>query len=92
MYLLTNIALPLYFWKKRRAEFNWFKHLLVPVVGIGVLALPIWGFFAPGQPAPYNFFGWIFLGIVAVSVAWAAYVVRTRPQAVKTLGSIIADE
>jgi len=92
VYLLTNLALPLYFWKKRRAEFNWFKHLLLPVVSIAVLALPIYGFFAPGQPAPYNFFGWIFLGIVAVSMAWAAYVMLARPKAAKTLGSIIADE
>ena len=92
VYLLTNLALPLYFWKKHRNEFNWFKHLLVPIAGIGVLALPIYGFFAPGQPAPYNFFGWIFLGIVAVSLAWAAYVMLARPKAAKTLGSIIADE
>jgi amino acid transporter len=92
VYLLTNLALPLYFWKKHRTEFNWFKHLLVPIVGIGGLALPIWGFFAPGQPAPYNSFGWIFLGIVVVSMAWAAYVMLARPQAAKTLGTIIADE
>ena len=92
VYLLTNLALPLYFWKKRRAEFNWFKHLIVPLVGSSVLALPIYGFFAPGQPAPFNFFGWIFLGIVAVSMAWAGYVMLARPKAAKTLGSIIADE
>ena len=92
VYLLTNLALPLYFWKKQRDEFNWFRHLLVPLVGIGVLALPIYGFFAPGQPAPYNFFGWIFLGIVAVSMAWAGFVMLARPKAAKTLGSIIADE
>jgi amino acid transporter len=92
VYLLTNLALPLYFWKKHRTEFNWFKHLLIPIVGIGGLALPIWGFFAPGQPAPYNSFGWIFLGIVAVSMAWAVYVMLARPQAAKTLGTIIADE
>ena len=46
------------------------------------------GFFAPGQPAPYNIFGWIFPGIVAVSMAWAAYVMLARPEAAKTPGSI----
>lgn len=92
VYLLANVALPLYFWKNRRSELNWFKHVLVPIIGIGVLALPIWGFFAPGQPAPYNYFGWILLGLIVVSIAWAIYVLLTRPQATSTLGTMIADE
>lgn len=92
VYLLANLALPLYFWKNARSEFNWFKHLVVPIIGVGVLALPIWGFFAPGQPSPYNYFGWILLGLVALSVAWAAYVMMARPKAVNMLGTMIADE
>jgi len=92
VYLLANVALPLYFWKNRRGEFNWFRHLVVPIIGIGVLALPIWGFFAPGQPAPYNYFGWFFVALVVISVAWAAYVLATRPVAANSLGTMIADE
>ena len=92
VYLLANLALPLYFWKSRRDEFNWFKHGLVPLIGIGVLALPIWGFFAPGQAAPYNSFGWIFLGLIILSVAWASYIMFTRPEAATTLGKMVADE
>jgi len=92
VYLLANLALPLYFWRYRRGEFSWFKHVLIPIIGVGVLALPIWGFFAPGQPAPYNSFGWILLGLIIISVAWAAYVLTARPQATTTLGTMIADE
>jgi amino acid transporter len=92
VYLLANLALPLYFWKNARSEFNWFKHVIVPVIGIGVLALPIWGFFAPDQQPPYNSFGWILLGLIAISVAWAVYIIASRPQAAATLGTMIADE
>ncbi|MBV9229226.1 MAG: APC family permease [Chloroflexi bacterium] len=92
VYLLANIALPLYFWKEQRSEFNWLKHGLVPLIGIGVLALPLWGFFAPGQPAPYNSFGWIFLALVVVSVVWAAYILATRSDAATRIGSMVADE
>lgn len=92
VYLLANLALPLYFWKHRRAEFNWFRHVVVPLLGVGVLALPIWGFFAPGQTPPYNFFGWIFLALVVLSVAWATYILLARPQAAQTLGGMVADE
>ncbi len=59
---------------------------------VGLLALPIWGFFAPGQPAPFNSFGWIFLGLVVISVAWAIYVLAARPKATTALGTMIADE
>jgi amino acid transporter len=92
VYLLANLALPLYFWKNARGEFNWFKHVIVPIIGVGVLALPIWGFFAPGQQPPYNYFGWILLGLIAISVAWAVYVLVTRPQSAATLGTMIVDE
>jgi amino acid transporter len=92
IYLLANIALPLYYWKYQRAAFNWFKHIVVPFIGVAVLALPIWGFFAPGQPVPYNYFGWIFLGLLVVSAAWGAYVFLKRPDAVKRLGTMVADE
>src|SRR5581483_806321 len=85
VYLLANLALPLYFWKHRRAEFNWFRHVVIPLIGVGVLALPIWGFFAPGQQAPYNYFGWIFLALVILSAAWAVYIMLVRPQVAHTL-------
>lgn len=92
VYLLANLALPLYFLKYHRAEFNWLKHVVIPIVGVGVLALPIWGYFAPGQPAPYNAFGWIFLALVVLSAAWAAYILLARPQAATTLGTVVADQ
>jgi amino acid transporter len=92
IYLLANVALPLYFWKFQRSEFHWFKHIIVPLIGVAVLALPIWGFFAPGQPTPYNYFGWIFVGLLVLSAAWGAYVSLKRKEAVKRLGTMVADE
>ena len=92
VYLLANLALPLYFWRNARNQFNWFKHVIVPLIGVGVLALPIWGFFAPGQTPPFNYFGWFFLGLIVISIAWAVYVMTARPQATASLGTMIADE
>jgi len=91
IYLLANVALPFYFWKFQRSEFRWFKHIIVPLIGVAVLALPIWGFFAPGQPTPYNYFGWIFVGLLVLSAAWGMYVSLKRKEAVKRLGTMVAD-
>ena len=33
MYMAVNLATIGYFWREQRAEFNWFKHLIVPVIG-----------------------------------------------------------
>jgi len=89
IYLLANVALPFYFWKYHRSQFNWFKHIVVPLIGVAVLVLPISSFFVPSNPPA---FVWIFFGLIAVSVAWGLYVVLGRKEAVKTLGTIVADE
>ena len=89
IYLLANVALPFYFWKYQRSQFNWFKHIVVPLIGVAVLVLPIGSFFVPTNPPA---FFWIFLGLVAVSVAWGLYVVLRRKEAVNTLGTMVADE
>lgn len=92
IYLLTNVALPFYFWRSHRSQFNWFRHLAVPLIGAAVLVLPIWSFFEPGQPAPYNYFGLIFVGLIAASAAWGLYVFLRNKEAVKRLGTMVADE
>ena len=33
MYMAVNLATIGYFWREQRAEFNWFKHLIIPVIG-----------------------------------------------------------
>lgn len=33
MYILLNIACVMYFWRRQRAEFNWFLHVVLPVLG-----------------------------------------------------------
>jgi len=90
IYLLANVALPFYFWKYQRSQFNWFKHVVVPLIGVAVLVLPISSLFVPSQTPVL--FAWIFLGLLAVSAAWGLYVVLRHKEAVSTLGTMVADE
>jgi amino acid transporter len=91
VYLLANIALPFYFWKYQRSQFNWFRHLVVPLIGVAVLILPISSFFLPSSQNPPAFF-WIFFGLLAASGLWGLYVVLRHKEAVQTLGTMVADE
>ena len=36
--------------------------VVTPVIGVIVLAIPIWGDLRPGQPSPYNILPWLTLG------------------------------
>jgi hypothetical protein len=89
IYLLANAALPFYFWKYHRPQFHWFKHIVVPLIGVAVLILPIASFFVPSNPPA---FAWIVFGLLAVSALWGLYVVLRNKEAVKTLGTMVADE
>lgn len=34
IYILVNVACIGYYWRERRSEFNWLKHLVVPILGV----------------------------------------------------------
>ncbi|WP_430626169.1 hypothetical protein [Sulfobacillus thermotolerans] len=46
----------------------------------------------PGQPAPFNAFPWIVLGLLMVAWAYALWRLRHIPDLADRVGSIIADE
>jgi amino acid transporter len=92
VYLAANVALPFYYRKYRPAEFNIIKHVVLPALGVVAIAIPIYYLFKPGQPDPYNWFPWVGLGLIAVSIVYSIWLVRRDPGLGDRVGSIIADE
>lgn len=76
MYLVGNTALPVYMWKNNRQGFNWWTHCIVPLIGLVVLVWALWGLVQPGQPAPFNHFPYIVLGIVVFSLLYSVWLGR----------------
>ena len=69
VYLIANIALPLWVLATNRAAFRPVKHVLIPLAGSAVLVYGVWEFVQPSQPPPANvFWAWI-LAIVGISAA-----------------------
>ena len=62
VYLAANVALPFYYRKFRPAEFSIIKHVVLPVLGMVVVAVPIYYLFKPPQPQPYDWFPWVAAG------------------------------
>ena len=92
VYLAANVALPFYYRKYRPAEFNIIKHVVLPALGVVAIAVPIYYLFKPGQADPYNWFPWVGLGLIAVSILYSIWLVRRDPGLGDRVGSIVADE
>jgi amino acid transporter len=92
VYFLSNLALPFYYRRYRPQEFNVVKHAVLPVLGMIAIGVPVYYLVKPGQAAPYSWFPYLALGILVVSVAYAAVLNRRDPGIGDRAGSIIADE
>jgi hypothetical protein len=80
MYILLNIACFAYFWRFRRAEFNWLLHGLIPVLGALAFipafcagaGIPVFSFIT-ALPKPLSYAGpaaaiWMLIGVVYLIV------------------------
>lgn len=74
IYALTCLFLPVYVWKKDRANFSVLRHVLISIIGAGVGIYGIWQTIKPGQAFPANHY-WMFVGLylvlAVVGSAWA---------------------
>jgi amino acid transporter len=71
LFLVINVALPVYYRRHHPTRFSWWTHLVAPIIGILVFIYPVWTSLAPSQPAPYNLF-WIFtLALYAIAALYA---------------------
>lgn len=91
VYLVSNVALPVYYRKYHRDQFSLLKHLILPILGVLAIGFPLWGLVQPVQPPPFNLFPWISLGIVVVALIYAVILTRRDPTIGDRVGSIIAD-
>lgn len=92
VYLVLNIAVPVYFLRHHRGDFSIWKHLIVPVLGCLFLILPLWGLVQPNQPAPFNLFPPIVLGWLVVGAIYAIIRRHQVSDLAQRVGSIVADE
>jgi amino acid transporter len=91
VYLASNIALPFYYRKYRPAEFRVFKHLVLPTLGALAIIVPLYYLAKPGQPTPYNWFPYVALVLVAISVPYAIVLTHRDPALGGRVGSLVAD-
>ena len=90
-YLVSNIALPVYYRRHHPDQFSLVKHLILPILGVLAIGFPLYALVQPGQSAPFSYFPWISLAIIVVGLVYAIILSRRDPTLGDRVGSIIAD-
>ncbi|MDQ6645433.1 MAG: APC family permease, partial [Chloroflexota bacterium] len=90
-YLVSNIALPVYYRRHHPDQFSLLKHLILPILGVLAIGFPLYALVQPGQSAPFSYFPWIALAIIVVGLVYAIILSRRDPSLGDRVGSIIAD-
>src|SRR5207302_226087 len=90
-YLVSNLALPVYYRRYHPDQFSWLRHLILPTLGVLAIGFPLWALVQPGQQVPFNYFPWISLGIIVLALIYAVILSRRDPTLGDRVGSIVAD-
>ena len=86
------LAVPFFYRREHRTEFNILRHVVLPVVPLVILVFPISAQFVPAPPSPYNLAGpicaaWFVLGLIVVIV-----LNMRAPAALAQSGKVYLDE
>jgi amino acid transporter len=71
VYMATCLAVPFFYWREHRGEFNVWRHVILPAIPFVLLGIVIYFQFVPLPAAPFNLVGpidaaWLVLGIIVV--------------------------
>jgi amino acid transporter len=91
-YLVANLALPVYYRRYHREMFHPVRHLILPILGAFAVGYPLYELIKPGQPAPFDRYPYIALGVIVAALVWAAIVVARDRTLGDRVGAIVADE
>ena len=91
MYLAANVALIVDWAKLRRrgVHKNPWLWVVVPVIGVAVLAIPVWGDLRPGQASPFNTLPWLTIALIAVGIIYALVLARLRPRVLEQAPALL---
>jgi amino acid transporter len=99
LYIVINLSCFLYFWRQRRHEFTWWRHALIPAIGIAVLipvffagaGLPVFSFISP-LTAPYSYAGPILLIWMIIGLGYLFYMRSHNPQRIQDTSKVFLME
>jgi amino acid transporter len=91
MYLCANAALIVDWVRLRRrgVRKNPWLWVVVPVIGVAVMAIPVWGDLRPGQSSPFDTLPWLTIALIAAGIIYALVLARLRPRALEQAPALL---
>jgi amino acid transporter len=90
VYILTNAACIRFFATTAKARRNPVQHVILPVLGMLVMLIPIYGLIWPVPAAPYNVFPYLVVLAIALSAGVAWVIGKRRPETLARAGAVLA--
>lgn len=90
VYILTSIACMRHFSGPAKAERSIWKHVVLPVAGILLLVIPIYGQVYPLPAAPIRYFPYVVLAVIVVAAVAATILGRRDPETLRRAGAVLA--
>jgi len=85
MYVMANVALVVHWAKNDRdgGVKRVLMRLVIPIVGVAILAIPIYGDLQPGQAAPYKYLPYLTIALIVVGIAYTLILAARRPEIIR---------
>ena len=90
VYILTNAACIRFFSTHARDRRSVVQHVALPVLGMLVMLIPIYGLIWPVPAAPYNVFPYVVVLAIVASGLIAWMIGKRRPEALTRAGAVLA--
>jgi hypothetical protein len=78
--------------RRRGVHKNVWLWVITPVIGVAVLAIPVWGDLRPGQPSPYNSLPWLTACLIAAGIVYSLVLSAFRPEALGRAPALLEGE
>jgi amino acid transporter len=88
IYILVNIGLVTYMWRRHRRDFSVIRHGILPVLGSLLMLLPIYGQVWPIPSWPYRLVPYLLVAWVMVGIVYFFVLRRRNPHLVNAMGRV----
>lgn len=85
MYIMANLALIVHWVRidKNERSKHVFTRLIVPIFGMAILAIPVYGDLQPGQAAPYKYLPYLTVALILVGVVYTMILAKRKPNIIR---------
>src|SRR3954462_11745798 len=93
VYILICLGCVWHYWTKRRDEFNWFLHFVVPIAGAVLFFFPLYYQYVKFPPTyPIKYANWVALGWIGVGIILTFWLMATQPEKLRDMDRVYVED